>query len=217
MQCSNTETQLDGYLDGWLDDDQAAGVALHIQSCPDCCAALEQRQRLREDLKNLPVPEPDPEFFARAIATAAGQRTVSRRRFSRAMLTGLAAAVLAAVALSGVLLKNPGTAPETGLPSIELATDTVTPVKLAFSSEKPLTDARLTLSLPVGVELVGYEGRTDLSWTTDLEAGANVLRLPLVGHTAASDLLIARLDHPTGSKTFRLKVTVNPSGAPHDD
>ncbi len=217
MQCSNADAQLDEYLDGWLDDDQAAGIALHIQSCPACCAALEERQALREDLKRLPVPEPDPDFFARALAGAAGHRTASRLHTARVRLTGLAAVVLAAVALVAVLLEDPGTAPEPGLPSIHLATDTVTPVKLAFSSEKPLTDARLTLTLPVGVELVGYEGRTDLSWTTDLEAGANVLRLPLVGHTAASDLLIARLDHPTGSRTFRLQVTVNQSGAPDDD
>lgn len=216
MQCSRTEEQLDGYLDGWLDDDQAAGIALHVQSCPACAHALEQRQALREDLERLAVPEPDPDLFARMLANA---EAAQARRPQRAgtILTGLAAAVLAALALTVVLVRDPVAAPETGLPSIHLATDTVTPVKLAFSSEKPLTDARLTLRLPVGVELVGYEGRTDLSWSTDLEAGANVLRLPLVGHTAASDLLIARLDHPTGTRTFRLRVTVDHSGATDDE
>ena len=105
-------------------------------------------------------------------------------------------------------------APEDGLPAISLVANEVTPVKLAFSSETALTDARLSLQLPVGVELVGYNGQSDLSWNTNLQPGKNVLRLPLVGRTATANagggpvLLIARLEHPTGTKTFRLQVTV---------
>ena len=66
-----------------------------------------------------------------------------------------------------------------GLPVISLIVNEVTPVKLAFSSETALSDARLSLELPVGVELLGHDGQSDLSWTTDLEPGRNVLRLPL--------------------------------------
>jgi hypothetical protein len=36
--------------------------------------------------------------------------------------------------------------------------------------------------------------------TTDLSVGTDLL---------VGDLLIARLEHPTGTKTFRLQVTVN--------
>ena len=125
------------------------------------------------------------------------------------MVTGLAAALIGALLITSLLTDPEPRAPETTLQGIHLATNTVTPVKLAFSSETALEDARLTLSLPVGVELMGYDGRTDLSWNTDLEAGTNVLRLPLVGRMAASDVLVARLEHPSGAKTFRLPVTVN--------
>lgn len=90
-----------------------------------------------------------------------------------------------------------------------LERDTVTPIKLVFSSPIALTDARLSLQLPVGVELAGYNGRSDLSWSTNLEPGKNILRLPLVGHMPVSAQLVAKLEHPNGTKTFRLQVTVN--------
>lgn len=210
MHCSEVDRILDDYLDRRVDEDSA--VALHVRGCPTCGQELERRRGLIRELQRLPVPDPDPDFLAHTIANAEAAHGRVRRPAGR-KLAGLAA-VLAAALLLAVVVARQGHAPETGLPEIYLATDTVTPVKLAFSSEKPLRDARLTLTLPVGVALDGYGDRTDLSWRTDLEAGTNVLRLPLVGHGPASDLLIARLDHQTGSKTFRLHLTVNDSGAP---
>ena len=226
MNCNDVTAQLDDYLDApdadsRVDHDgQAALIALHVQSCPDCRDEFMERQMLREDLRALPVPGPDEDFFARAVAIPAGNRREEdrsangrRRRRAPAALMALAAAMLLAFFL-GTLTQSPVTAPDNGFRTIHLAAHTVTPVKLAFSSERALTDARLSLSLPVGVELVGYDGRSDLSWSTDLESGTNVLRLPLVGRTAGTDFLIARLQHPSGSKTFRLQVTVSESGAP---
>ncbi|MGD8417772.1 MAG: hypothetical protein PVH91_11995 [Pseudomonadales bacterium] len=210
MHCSELEKSLDDYLDGRVDEDSP--IALHVRGCATCGQALERRRGLIRDLRRLPLPEPDPDFLARSIANA--EAANGRGRLPAGMRLAGLAAVLAAALLLAVLVVRQGYAPETGLPEIYLATDTVTPVKLAFSSEKPLRDARLTLTLPVGVALDGYGDRTDLSWRTDLKAGTNVLRLPLIGHGPASDLLIARLDHETGSKTFRLHVTVNDSGAP---
>lgn len=228
MNCSETENQLDDFLDlqatgpGHEAEPPAATVASHLRGCAACRAELESRRALRAALRNLPVPEPTPGFFQEAMRTATESREPRHRRRgdpppmrSRATLfAALAATVLVALAVGTLEYPSPeSTAPETGLPHITLATDTVTPVKLAFSSETALSGARLSLNLPVGIELVGYDGRSDISWTTDLAAGTNVLRLPLVGRTAASDLLVARLDHATGSKTFRLQVIVTESGA----
>jgi len=227
MNCNEIENQLDDYLDhscltGRIDDQTAAVIAMHIQGCDQCQVELERRHTLLEDLRSLPVPEPTEGLFEQALSAAVSagadadgvnrRRTDVRRPYST-VLTGLAAALLAAVMLGTVILNGTDSAPDPGLPSISLTTDTVTPVKLAFSSESALEDARLSLSLPIGVELVGYDGQSDISWNTDLEEGTNVLRLPLVGRSAASDLLIARLEHASGTKTFRLQVTVNQSGA----
>ena len=221
MICKEIENQLDHYLDPkdlpseGLSDAAAAAIAMHVQDCQACAAALEAREALRRDLQALPVPGPAPDFLDRAVKQAADAAEVSRKegatlwRQSFRLVSGLAAALVGALVI-GSLMTSPSTpAPAPVLAGIYLVTDTVTPVKLAFSSETALKDARLTLSLPVGIELMGYDGQTDLSWRTDLEEGTNVLRLPLVGRMAATDVLVARLDHPSGSRTFRLPVTVN--------
>jgi hypothetical protein len=239
MDCNEVEIQLDDYLDhscgsrGSIDDRTAAAIAMHVQGCPDCEAELERRYGLLNDLRSMPVPAPTADFFEKSVSAAVAadadpaaladssahnrRRDDARRPYST-VITGLAAAMLVAVLLGSVVFAPPtGSAPDSGFPSISLATDTVTPIKLAFSSEKALADARLSLTLPVGVELMGYDGRSDFSWTTDLEAGTNVLRLPLVGRMAANDLLVARLEHSSGTKTFRLQVTVNDNGAPEHE
>jgi hypothetical protein len=236
VNCTDVGKQLDDYLDhsrgargdSDLDERHAAAIALHIQGCTRCRAELERRNALLDGLRDLPVPAPTMDFFEKTIRTAtesaaSDDDTAHKRRRTDperppSVLMRIAAILLvAAVVGTALLAPDTDSAPDTGLTSISLTTDTVTPVKLAFSSANALADARLSLSLPVGVELVGYDGRSDISWNTDLEAGTNVLRLPLVGRTAGTDLLVARLDHPTGTKTFRLQVTVNDSGATEDD
>jgi hypothetical protein len=222
MNCIEVAKNLDEYLENLpgegLDDAEAGAIALHIQSCPACAKELEHRESLRQDLQAIDMPAPRPGFLEQAVAKAAASadqaqlqsatRQPHSNRFGGALMA-LAAALVAAVLIGSVMTHPVNPAPETTLQAIHLATNTVTPVKLAFSSETALEDARLSLSLPVGVELMGYDGRTDLSWNTDLEEGTNVLRLPLIGRMAASDVLIARLEHPSGAKTFRLPVTVN--------
>ncbi|MEM8765897.1 MAG: hypothetical protein AAGE43_00515 [Pseudomonadota bacterium] len=207
-----------------VDDRTAAAMALHVQGCPSCTNELEARQTLRDDLKALPIAAAEPELMTRLMneAISAGETVREQNQKRRAIprrgaaISALAATVLAAWLLVTLVTAPPPVqdAPEApALPQITLAADTVTPVKLAFSAEEALADAELSLSLPVGVELVGYDGQSDLSWQTTLEAGTNVLRLPLVGRTAGTDVLIARLSHPKGTKTFRLKVAVNDNGA----
>lgn len=219
MNCSELHNILDDYLDNLLDDANAAAVALHIQSCPECASELQNRESLRSELRALPAATPRPGFLEQAVANAAAAaeqsrtapdgRGLSRRGGLFAIVPAIAAALVAAILVTSVMRTPDNVPPETTLQGIHLATDTVTPVKLAFSAETALEDARLSLSLPVGVELMGYDGRTDLSWTTDLEEGTNVLRLPLIGRMAASDVLVARLEHASGAKTFRLPVTVS--------
>ena len=215
MNCSQIESLLDDYIDASLESEAAASTTLHLLGCSDCEKAFQERRQTRLELKRLEVPAPSAGFFDKAVAKAVEiDAEPSRRRSdqqvqptARSIVGSLAAAVLVALLIGSIYLTD-SPASDPGLPTISLDTGTVTPVKLAFSSEQALVNARFSIQLPVGVELVGYDGQSDLSWTTDLEPGTNVLRLPLVGRTAVSDILIAKLEHPTGTKTFRLQVTV---------
>jgi hypothetical protein len=58
------------------------------------------------------------------------------------------------------------------------------------------------------VEIVGYGDRRELTWTTDLREGGNLLRLPLVVRGATGGELVARVSSGTSSRTFRLKIEV---------
>lgn len=223
MYCSEVKNILDEYLDDSMAQGQALEVSEHVAACDACAAELNAHRSIRDLLQTLPLDGPDEDFLDRAIARAADATDAPTGRQDRRIsdlpttrrVYGLRVAIAAACALvffSAVMLTSPRgteTAPFAGYPAVTLATDTVTPVKLMFASEETLEDARLSIQLPVGVELVGYDGRSNLSWTTDLEPGKNILRLPLVGRVPVSDQLVAKLEHPKGTKTFRLQVTVN--------
>ena len=211
MLCNQVETTFDDYLDGNVDDRTASRIALHVQSCSSCLHELEDHQAIRNMLAELPMAPPNEDFFDQAV-TKAARMSDSSNTGRRLRFGGALAAAFALILSASVLLDNlqPSTPPaSTELPHVVLAANTVTPVKLVFSSQSALQGARLSLQLPVGVELAGYNGRSDLSWSTDLEVGKNILRLPLVGHMPASDQLVAKLEHPSGTKTFRLHLTVN--------
>lgn len=242
MNCREAERSLDDFLDLQIagrpssaEDGAFEGLEAHIEQCARCADELKRRRRLLDALRALPAPRPSAGFFEKAVATAVQTASEKandttpvdfhRRRTDlppkpsyATALQSLAAAVVVALLLGSLWMAGHDvTAPETGLPAIELIRGAVTPIKLAFSSETALTDARLSLSLPVGVELVGYQGRTDISWNTDLAVGTNVLRLPLVGRLPGdhgdADLLVAKIEHASGAKIFQLHVTVTEHGA----
>jgi len=116
---------------------------------------------------------------------------------------GLAASLVLGVAL-GVFL---ATQPEP-VHAVALTIDRPETVRLMFNSAKPLKAATLSLALPENVELVGYSGRRELSWQTDLREGGNLMQLPLVVRGATKDDLVASLSHGGSSKMFRLKIEV---------
>ena len=210
MLCNEVEKNIDDYLDGYIGNDAAAQIALHVQNCSMCLRELEATQAIRNSLAELPTAAPAEDFFDRAVTHAARLGDTANTR--RLRFSGAIAAVFALILAASVMferLDQSTPAAFAGLPEVVLEVDTVTPVKLVFTSPSALAGARLSLQLPVGVELAGYNGHSDLSWSTDLEPGKNVLRLPLVGHMPASDQLVAKLEHPNGTKTFRLLVTVN--------
>jgi anti-sigma factor RsiW len=220
MRCSEIQNKFDDYLDGEIPTEMAWSLKRHVSDCTTCQSELDERRALRQCLSELPVPAPSEDFFDRAFdglddpATELTTRTTGRRRTDHA--TGwpksrrmAIAAVFAAVCAMAFIVQQPfvGT-PSAEIPEVTIALHEVTPVRLAFSAPVALKDARLSLQLPEGVELAGYSGRSQLSWKTDLEPGKNVLRLPLVGHVAAADEVVATLEHARGTKTFRLKIKV---------
>lgn len=79
-------------------------------------------------------------------------------------------------------------------------------VKLAFRSGQALDNVTLTLELPPNVELSPWPGRQELSWQISLDAGENVVSLPLKVLFPGRGELVARLNTGEQQKSFRVEI-----------
>ena len=207
MLCEQVVNQIDEFLDGNLPVQEARALEAHVAQCDACAAELAARRALLSRLAELEVEEPDPEFFDDALTTAlaaAPQQQSKWLKVRHSLASAAAVLLIAGVTWQSGVFSNPSDVPE-----ITIALHEVTPIALRFSSAEDLQDARLSLQLPEGVALAGHTDRRAISWRTDLKAGNNVLELPLVGYVASTSRLTAELEHPNGSKSFELQVTVN--------
>ncbi len=188
MECSDFALRLDDLLDGRLDALQRKAVQKHLECCSDC------RQR----------HEHADQALSRATRPAVG---AAHSKWRPVLGMALAASVVLGVAL-GVFLATQREPVQT----VALTIDRPETVRLMFNSAKPLKAATVSLALPENVELVGYGGRRELSWQTDLREGGNLMQLPLIVRGATKEELVASLSHGGSSKMFRLKIEVDNAG-----
>jgi hypothetical protein len=205
MECDDFALQLDDWLDGRLDSARKKSIQEHLGRCPSCRRRYQHANAVQAGLRELPPPALHPDFTDQALSRAA-RAAVGRARPMWRPVVGmaLAASLVLGVAL-GVYL---ATRPEP-VQSVALTIERPETVRLMFNSAKPLRAATVSLTLPENVELVGYGGRRELDWQTDLREGGNLLQLPLIAHGPSKDELVARLSHDGSSKTFRLKIEVD--------
>ncbi len=162
-------------------------------------------------LKAMPVPDPAPGFFAQATAAAASEH--ARRQELRALKTrwlfsGVAATLVLAFLVS-IFLDVPAGGPPTedAIPAIAMTVAEPQTVNLLFASAETLDHAVLTLQLPPGVELEGFPGQREISWETSLASGRNLLPLRLLAVAPAHGELLARLEHDSRDRVFRLQLS----------
>lgn len=210
MNCQQLTAALDDYLDGSISGDQADALKRHSEACVACRTALEQAQKFKRLLKAYRVPAADNAFYDRALARtfeSAGDR--HDRRFATGF--GAAAAVLLAVGIVSALFFRLPHAPEEGeqIRGVTMALESPHTVNLVFSSVTALDHATLTLILPEGIELQGFAGQREITWSTRLQQGRNLLPLTLVAVRPTGGELLAKLEHDNRHRTFRLRVDVS--------
>ena len=208
MECSDFTMRLDDLLDGRLDALQRKSFQEHLGRCPDCRQRHEHAVAVLETVRKLIPPALHPSFIDQALSRATRPAVGAARPKWRPVLgMALAASLVLGVAL-GVFLATRSEPVQ----AVALTVDRPETVRLMFNSAKPLKAATLSLALPENVELVGYGGRRELSWETDLREGGNLMQLPLVARGVAKQELVASLSHGGNSKTFRLKIDVDNTG-----
>src|SRR6266480_7339746 len=204
MECSDLARRLDDLLDGQLDALGRKSIEEHLARCPDCRQRHGHAVAVLEAVRKLSPPALHPGFIDqalwRATRPAAG---ASRSKWRPVLGMALAASLVLGVALGVFLATRPDP-----VQAVVLTIDRPETVRLMFNSAKPLKAATLSLALPENVELVGYGGRRELSWQTDLREGGNLMQLALVAHGTVKGELVAGLSHGGRSKTFRLKIEI---------
>ena len=213
MTCKELNDTLDDFLDGRLAEARRAVLEEHIAACANCRGTVAAARRLNALLKEYgetDVPIPDTAYFDQALAKAAHSGT--RRERQRYWLKGFGTAVAAGVALLaiGILFLGSPDLPdvEPRVPSVTMALEEPRTVNLVFASASNLVDATLTVVLPDGLEIAGFEGQREISWVTSLKEGRNVLPLKLIATSPRGGELLATLRHEDDDRTFRLRVTV---------
>jgi len=107
VSCEAIRAELDAYLDGELEEEQAAGVARHLAGCAECRRQLEERRAVAAAVRRLAPPAAPPQFLerfraARLQAAPPASAGTPRRtlRLSLAMGGALAAAAALFFAVS---------------------------------------------------------------------------------------------------------------------
>lgn len=236
MNCTEFNNYLTDGTDQELGAPEQAAFDAHRASCPACQAVYASELAMLEALRAMPVVEPPAGFADRVLANAykrASKPDVSRQQnhHRQGFMLGFGSAAAAALAMWVVVgmspdelpvatVANNAVVPEQAVASVEakqpvlsVALNAKRTIKLAFASSESLQGARITIRLPENVALVGYPGRRQLSWQTNLKKGDNLLSLPIMATQVASGELVADIEYAGRVKTLRLNLKTNAAGA----
>jgi len=209
MNCDLYRHNLDPFLDGELDEALSREIDAHGQECGTCAALRTRKEALRRTLKSLPVTQPDDGFLDAVVEETIINTHRNETRFR--LTAGIGGAIAAGIVawLVFVLPTDLPTAPEGELETVTITMNVEKTFRLTFDSKRELQAAAISVDLPDGVEIVGYEGRDSVRWTTTVKAGTNILELPIVVRSGTGGQVLARLEHEGKQKTFTFAVQVS--------
>ena len=212
MSCNRIIAELDDYLDEELAPDARWELEAHLKYCEPCQATLTRAMKLKRALSAYPVQGPSPGFFDRALQEAAREHAkptqTGRWTVRQAGAAGALAAGIAILAVGGLFLRSPELTRGDAVNGVSMVVHETRTINLVFASATELEGVSLTVALPDGVELTEYRGLDEVSWTTRLQAGKNVLPLQLVAIGGSGGELVARLQHEGDEKVFTVNVAV---------
>jgi hypothetical protein len=228
--CPLAPQRLDDLLDGYLPPAEAAAAEAHLAACDACASALRATRAMRGALRHMPTPRMRPGFADAALAAAArthtpaplaapttgrarGRRAWGRRWQRVEVWTGATLGAAAAAALMVVLWGVPqrDAAPD-GPAGVRLALYESRDIGVAIDTETALAGATLTIFVDGGIDLVGFGERREIRWQTDLDAGTNMLSLPIIAHSLEDGRLTALVEHGAKSQRIEVKVRVENEG-----
>jgi len=209
MNCDQCHENLDQFLDNELEAALLTEFQAHTEDCRDCTEVLRRKKDLRQALRSMPLPAPEDGFLDSVVEHALVTTHRNEKRFWSS--AGIGGAIAAGV-IGWMVLSLPADLPQvtdpTQLDTVTISLNVEKTIKLTFNSTRELQAATLSLQLPAGVEIVGYEGHASVRWTTTVNPGINILELPIVVRFGNGGAILARVEHEGRQQSFEFAVTV---------
>jgi hypothetical protein len=183
----------------------------HAGACANCRSIREALTLLRAEAA-IPPPQPPKGAFERAIRAAVTAPATAERARRGAFWLGLgvgsalAAGLAAAIVAFGPLLDDPNDPNGAETPIVTMALHEVRDVTIGLDSPEALPGADIHVVLSGEIGLQGFEGLRELSWSVDLERGANQLSLPVVALGDGGGQLLVEVRFGQRSKSFLVDV-----------
>lgn len=208
MQCNDICLKKDDYFDRLLTEGERSEVEAHLGVCEKCMRDYDAEQALRTALAELPAPGMSSRFSGNAFAGARNERRNRTRRAGFLSACGAMAAALVVWVLVGLPIHNPTPTLTQDIADTLLVNETKN-INLLLNTPRPLEKAMITIVLPDHIALAGYPEQRELSWQADLNAGKNLLTLPLVGTSEGVVAVIARIQYQDKQRemTFHMQVS----------
>ncbi len=89
MKCKDIKTKISDYIDGYLSDKERIVFEEHISNCNECSTLLNDLLTLKNQVKRLEIPKPNPFLFERVKARLQERVFPKRLVFRLAFATSL--------------------------------------------------------------------------------------------------------------------------------
>ncbi len=205
MKCEKTQSLLNDYIDDTLSALHAEEVNNHCHTCDDCASQLEGLRIQKEILYSLPVPAASHGFEKRVFATAVQDAQSAQNLHGKhgSFYKFATAAMISALVLWLGLFNDTKTQKH----DLYLVTvgDDVRTIKVAIDSEQALDAVNMRVELSDNLELEGFGNKKQISWTTHLREGVNVISLPIVGIAQGRGDITTRIQLNGKEKVMHIK------------
>lgn len=203
MNCETLMTLIPAVAAGEVSDSERSVVMNHVESCPDCRAALRGSEALSE-LRRRKTNLPPSGLFDRIVAnaTSGSQHQTNTKRFW--MGTAFGGAVAASLFAAAIYFGWTGDGPDPAASTAEFVVALGEPrqMNLAFETDRQLDGARISILLSGDIEIEGYGTQRELVWTENLDSGVNRLTLPVLANGLDGGQMVVRMSHPLSEQVF---------------
>ena len=209
MNCTDINTHRNEYFEGQLSLLQQRAFEHHLVDCKVCHTAVNDMRIIQAKLYSLAIPEPRNGFVegvfkeVRRHSPDTSYRSLKTKPFIAGFSTAIAASlVLWFLSTLFIVQQQTITRPD----EMMISMNTTQSVRLMFESPSDLDQVLLSIDLPENIELSGYSGQSELSWTTSFEKGKNILSLPVVAIEQGEGEIVAQLRYGDKVKVYHLRI-----------